>query len=81
MGFGPDIVEATRQAASVTDRILRGADPADLPVQPAENYLTINLEAAAAIDLTIPRGLLRQADLIVRPGDFEEVSNAEEASS
>jgi putative tryptophan/tyrosine transport system substrate-binding protein len=71
VGYGPNIAASDQQAAEVTDRILRGASPADLPVQTAENYLTINLEAAEAIGLEVPVGILRQADLIVRPGYFE----------
>lgn len=72
VGYGPDLDLSDRQAARTVDRILRGAEPADLPVQIAENLLTINLEAAEAIGLTIPASSLRQADLIVRPGDFDE---------
>lgn len=71
MGYGPSYNETGRQAAQVIDRILRGASPADLPVQIAENYLMINLEAAEAIGLEIPESILRQADVIVRPGDFD----------
>jgi putative tryptophan/tyrosine transport system substrate-binding protein len=81
MGYGPDVIDATLQAASITDRILRGANPADLPIQPAENFLTINLEAAEAIGLNVPRGLLRQADLIVRPGFFEELASSTDTAS
>lgn len=73
MGYGPSIEASDRQAARTIDRILRGADPADLPIQIAENELMINLEAAQAIELEIPVGILRQADLIVRPGDFDEM--------
>ncbi|HLU08058.1 MAG TPA: ABC transporter substrate-binding protein [Oceanobacillus sp.] len=71
MGYGPSIQASEAQAAQIVDRILRGASPADLPVQTAENYLMINLEAAAQINLEIPEGILRQANLIVRPGYFD----------
>lgn len=72
VGYGPDLNLSDRQAARTVDRILRGADPAELPVQIAENLLTINLEASDAIALEVPVGVLRQANLIVRPGDFDE---------
>lgn len=71
VGYGPDIAISDRQAAQIVDRILRGASPAELPVQTAENYLTINLEAAEVINLDIPENMLRQADLIIRPGFFD----------
>jgi putative tryptophan/tyrosine transport system substrate-binding protein len=71
VGYGPSIPASDQQAAEIVDRVLRGASPAELPVQTAENYLTINLEAAEAIGLEVPVGILRQADLIVRPGYFE----------
>ncbi|MBZ0287906.1 MAG: ABC transporter substrate-binding protein [Anaerolineae bacterium] len=74
VGYGPSIVASDRQAAEVVDRILRGASPAELPVQTAENYLTVNLEAATAIGWEIPQAILRQADLIVRPGYFEALA-------
>jgi putative ABC transport system substrate-binding protein len=74
VGYGPSIAASDQQAAEVVDRILRGASPAELPVQTAENYLTINLEAAEAIGLEIAPGILRQADLIVRPGYFEALA-------
>ncbi len=76
VGYGPSIKFSDQQAAEVVDRILRGASPADLPVQTAENYLTVNLEAAQAIGLDIPEGILRQATLIVRPGYFEALATA-----
>jgi putative tryptophan/tyrosine transport system substrate-binding protein len=76
MGYGPGLDATGEQAALIVDRILRGASPADLPVQTAENYLLINLEAAEAIKLDIPVSILRQADTIVRPGFFDELSNA-----
>jgi putative ABC transport system substrate-binding protein len=74
ISYGPSISESSGQAAQTVDRILRGASPADLPVQTAENFLTINLEAAAAIDMTIADSILRQANTIVRPGYFETLT-------
>ena len=76
MGYGPNIAASDRQVARIVARILRGANPAELPVEIAENYLTINLEAAEAIGLEIPVGILRQANRIMRPGDFDTTDNA-----
>lgn len=75
VSYGPSLDGTGAQAAQILDRILRGASPADLPVQTAENYLTVNLEAAEAIGLEIPVGVLRQADMIVRPGYFDTIEN------
>ena len=71
MGYGPDPFTGGQQAAGIVDRILRGADPSELPVETAEYFLMINLETAMMIELEVPRGVLRQADLIARPGDFD----------
>ena len=73
MGYGPNIDDTNRQGARILDRVLRGASPADLPVQTAENFLMINLEAAEALQMEIPVSILRQARTIARPGDFENV--------
>jgi putative tryptophan/tyrosine transport system substrate-binding protein len=74
MGYGPSVDASNRQAANIVDRILRGASPSELPVQTAENYLMINLEAAEELNLTVPEIVLRQASTIIRPGDLEAVS-------
>jgi putative ABC transport system substrate-binding protein len=71
IGYGPNIQASDGQAATQVDRILRGANPADLPVQTIENYLVVNLEAAQSIGLDIPVNVLRQAETIVRPGYFD----------
>jgi putative ABC transport system substrate-binding protein len=76
MGYGPNLAASDRQAARIVARILRGASPAEMPVEIAENYLTINLEAAEAIGLEIPVGILRQANRIMRPGDFDTTDTA-----
>ncbi len=76
ISYGPSVYDSTAQAALHIDRILQGVSPADLPVQTAENYLTINLEAAETIGLEIPESVLRQANLIIRPGYFDEQADS-----
>ena len=58
--------EAGRQAAKIADHVLRGADPATLPVEDTESFLAINLATASAIGLEISDDVLRQAAVIVR---------------
>lgn len=63
MAYGPNVAEIWRRGATYVDRILRGAKPADLPVErPTTVELAINLETARALGLTVPPSLLRQAD-------------------
>jgi len=66
MAYGPSFVERFRRAATFVDRIIKGAKPADLPVeQPREFELVINLGTARALGLTIPESvLLRATELI-----------------
>ena len=54
------------QAARMADQILRGANPGEMPIETAENFLAINLVAAEEIGLQIPDELLRQAEIIIR---------------
>ena len=66
MSYGTDQVEMLRQAAYYVDRILRGAKPADLPVQAPTKYETVvNLKTAKALGLTVPPALLTSADEVI----------------
>jgi putative ABC transport system substrate-binding protein len=67
MAYGPNVTRMFGYAAGMVDRILKGAKPADLPVeQPTEFDLTINLKAAKALRLTIPPAILMQANEVIR---------------
>jgi putative ABC transport system substrate-binding protein len=66
MCYGTDFVDLYRQGASYVDRILRGAKPADLPVQTPTKFATVvNLKTAKALGLTVPPGLLIAADEVI----------------
>ena len=66
IGYGINYTDSVRRAAYFVDRILRGASPADLPVeQPTRFELVINLKTARALDLSIPRPILLRADQVI----------------
>ena len=66
MSFGPNYALMHRQAAGYVDRILKGANPADLPVeQPAQFEFVLNIRSAGALGLKIPQPILTRADEVI----------------
>ena len=66
MAYGPYLPEVFRRPARHVDKILKGARPADLPVeQPTRFELVVNLKTAKALGLTIPQSILIRADKVI----------------
>ena len=66
LSYGPDLGDIVRRAAAYVDRILRGAKPAELPVQlPVKFEMALNMKAAKALGLTVPPTLLANANEVI----------------
>jgi putative ABC transport system substrate-binding protein len=67
MAYSPDFAVMFRRAADYVDKILRGAKPAELPIeQPTQYVPVVNLKTAKALGLTIPESIVLRADEVIR---------------
>jgi putative ABC transport system substrate-binding protein len=66
LSYGPDYLDEFRRAAPYVDRILRGAKPADLPVQlPVKFVMGLNVKTAKSLGITVPQSILLRADEVI----------------
>jgi putative ABC transport system substrate-binding protein len=66
MSYGPDFSDLWKRSADYVDKVLRGANPADIPVeQPTKFSLTVNLSTAKMLGLEVPPSLLARADEVI----------------
>ena len=67
MSYGPNFGDGFRQSAGYVDKILKGVNPGDLPIQqPTQYELVVNLKTAKALGITIPESILLRADEVIR---------------
>jgi len=67
MSYGPNLLDTWRQTGVLVGKVLRGAQPADLPVEEPTNFeLVINLKTATALGLSVPQSLLSRADRVIQ---------------
>ena len=67
MSYGPDVADQYRHAAAFVDKILKGADPANLPVeQPTRFELVVNVATAKMLGITFPQSILVRAEEVIK---------------